>query len=458
MNRFHLSFGWLVLLLGTLHAQSPSPAPPANAAEPTPPGLHFTLTDAEAFALKNHPAIRAASFTAESVSQQIREARANLFPQVYGEANAVFAPSNTRLAALGGLNNPSIYSRQSDGLVINQLITDFGKTFDLVQAAKSSSLAARARVRTIQNLVLIQVDTAYFGVLKADALLRVAEITVSARQLVYDRVDALMKHQLKSSLDLSFAQVDLDQAKLDRVEAVNNINQAENQLSTAMGFPDPQRFVLTTPPLNLQIPSSDENLRQLAVENRPEIAALRDDAFAAIQTANAARKAQYPTVSAIADGGLNPKYNPKGLSQHYWAAGLTVEVPIANGGRLDARVQEALLQADAAQQRELDTENTITRDVRQVFLNLETDKARLSIVQDLLKSASDAQRLANTRYTLGTSSIIELSQAQLNYTQALVQDSTAQLTLQLDQELSNLTTGTKVPPTDSAPQAKTTAP
>ena len=74
--------------------------------ETQPAGLHFTLPEAEAYALQNHPQIASARLTADAVRQQIREARSAFFPQVYGEATSVYAPydektgESTRASAL----------------------------------------------------------------------------------------------------------------------------------------------------------------------------------------------------------------------------------------------------------------------------------------------------------------------------------------------------------------------
>ena len=143
-------------------------------AQPPAEGLKLTLKEAEADALKNHPQILTAKLTAEAVQQQIREARSGFFPQIYGEVDAVYAPEGTRLAALNGLNNPSIYSRQSDGVMINQLITDFGRTFDLTQSARSSADAASDRLNAVKAMIVLTVDRTYFDLRKAQAVLEVS--------------------------------------------------------------------------------------------------------------------------------------------------------------------------------------------------------------------------------------------------------------------------------------------
>ena len=62
--------------------------------------------------------------------------------------------------------------------------------------------------------MLLAVNRAYFGVLRAEAVLKVAEETVKARQILTDQVTTLEKNKLKSMLDVSFAEVDLAQAQV----------------------------------------------------------------------------------------------------------------------------------------------------------------------------------------------------------------------------------------------------
>jgi outer membrane protein len=91
-----------------------------------------------------------------------------------------------------------------------------------------------------------------------------------------------------------------------------------------------------------------------------------------------------------------------------------------NGFLYTARSREASLKAQAAHDRLLDLRNRIARDVRTGWLNANTAYARLSVTQQLLDQSNLALDLAQTRYRLGLSSIVELSQAQLQQTQAQI--------------------------------------
>jgi outer membrane protein len=406
-------------------------------------GLKFTLAEAEAYALQNHPQIASAQLTADAVRQQIREARSAFFPQVYAESDSVYAPPDTRLAALNGLNNPTIYSRQSDGVVVNQLITDFGHTYDLTEAAKFRASAAKDRADVARAVVVLTVDQAYFDLLRAQAIQRVAEETVKTRQTAFDQVSVLVKNQLKSTLDASFDQVALSQARLLLIQSKSGVQEAEAALSTALGFADAQTFVLTEVPLNLDLPSSDGPLVQAALDQRPELSALRHDAEAAHRLVEAQQSAEYPKITASAAGGLNPVADEKQLDHNYYAAGINVEIPLATGGNLDAEKEEARLLQQAAEANVIDAQNTIARDVRVAWLNLSTAKERLGVTADLVKNAAEAQKLADARYRLGTSSIVEFNEAELNYTEAELEDANARYDFQIDCSLLDFALGAR---------------
>lgn len=438
----------LAVVPASMPAWAEGPVAAKNAPETKePPGLKFTLAQAEAYALHNHPQIASAQLTADAVRQQIREARSAFFPQLYAESTSVYAPYNdnsaTRMSALGGLNNPSVFARQSDGLVLNQLLTDFGRTYDLTESAKFRANAAGSRVEVAKAVILLAVDRAYFDLLRAQAILRVAQEAVKTRQTAFDQVAVLVKNQLKSTLDESFDQVALSQSKLLLIEAKSGVRQAEAVLSTALGFPDAQHFDLAEEPLHLDFPDKVDPLIQTAWSQHPALTALKSDAEAARRLAQAQQSAQYPKISATAVTGVNPVGDYKLLNHDYYAAGVNVEIPLLTGGNLDARTQEARLLQKAAEANVVDAQNTISRDIRVAWLTLMTAKERISVTAELIQNADQARKLAETRYRLGTSSIVEFNEAELNYTQAQLDDARARYGFQIDRALLDFATGTK---------------
>jgi len=278
---------------------------------------------------------------------------------------------------------------------------------------------------------MLLVDNAYFQAQQAQALLRVADETVMDRQLLADQVGAMAKNKLRSELDVSFALVALDEAKLLRLQAQNQVDSSFAELSNALGYHEPHRFALKPIP---QFALPTENLAQYissALATRPEALALRHEHQAARQTAAAERAAHFPKVSLIGAAGRGTAGDPRTLDD-YAAAGINVEVPIFTGFRLTARDQEAALETQAAEQTLIETENLIAKDVEVALLNTTNAADKIKVTENLLANANEAYDLAQAKYKIGLTSIVELSQAQLFKLQAQINHTTATYEYQID--------------------------
>ena len=415
---------WLLLVAGAWAARAlsqtlPPPAPAASAAVP------LTLAEAHAIALQNHPQIAAASYQAQAQQQVYLQARSGLLPQITAYGDAVHADSdNTRLMA-GGVNNPSVFSRTAIGANLTQLITDFGHTTNLAASARLQASAAEQSSLTTRERVLLQVDLAYFGALQAHGIESVARQTFDTRQLLLDRVSVLAENKLKSDLDVSFARVALEQARLLVQRAQNDVDSSLAALSTVLGYREQRNFTLADE-TSVPVPASAEvqPLIDQALHDRPELAGLRDQRDAAQRLALSFRDARLPTISALVAAGNSPSHDAR-LPANYGAGGIQVSVPVFAGGLYEARQHEAELRARAAAESLRTVEDDISRDVRVAWLNLNNARERLRTNQQLARYAADAYQLADARYRVGSSSIVELSQAQLELTTAQIDTTTA---------------------------------
>jgi len=152
----------------------------------------------------------------------------------------------------------------------------------------------------------------------------VAQETVRQRQLVADQVTELAKSKLKSGLDVSFANVNLEQAKLLLVSAQNDVGAAFAQLSAAMGLQDSRTYSLVEEPMPDAPPADEPSLLVQAMQNRPELASLRYESDSAHHFAKAERDLWFPTISLAGGAGLVPFYQQP-LTDRYAAAGLNVK-------------------------------------------------------------------------------------------------------------------------------------
>ena len=158
-----------------------------------------------------------------------------------------------------------------------------------------------------------------------------------------------------------------------------------------------------------------------AQAQRPDLQALRLNAAADQKFASAQQLQHLPTISALAIGGVTP-VAPDGIFVPNWyaAGGVNLTLPLFTGFRIDAQTQEARLRQKAAEKQAQDLSDTIARDVRIAILNAQTAFRRIAVADQFRQQTAQALALAQTRYKLGLSSIVELSQAQLQSTQAAV--------------------------------------
>jgi outer membrane protein len=400
---------------------------------------HLTLAQAQQLAIQNNPQFTAARYNAAAAYQTAPQYKAAYQPTVFGSLTGVGADNGSRLAA-GGLNNPIVYSRVGSGLSVGQMITDFGRTSNLVAMAKLQASAQDQVTETTRADILLDVSRAYFAILRAQAVLKVATQTVAARQTVSDQITALAENKLKSSLDVSFANVNLAEAKLLLVQAQSDLKAAEADLATAIGLPNESTFVLDEEPIPAPMPDRVDDLIRGAIQNRPELKSLRLQQSAAERFTKAEHALYYPYVGVIGSAGFVPTGYTT-IPSRYGAIGMNVTIPIFSGGLFKARQTEAEFKAKAATENANDLQNRVIRDVRVAWLTAKTAFDRMGLTRQLLEQAKISLDLAQTRYDLGLGNIVELSTAQLNVTSAQIADASALYEFQTQRILVDYQTG-----------------
>jgi outer membrane protein len=338
--------------------------------------------------------------------------------------SAIGTDGGSRLSA-GYLTDGRMYSRVAGGVEASQLITDFGRTWNLLSSSKFRAEAADQNAIATKQQIILAVDQEFYSALETKALLSVAQDTVNARQLFADQIQALTNSKLKSDVDLAFAKVDLARAKLLLLDAQDNYQAALSNLSAVLGYPDRQDFDPVEPPAFTNPPATDVGpLIQQALDLRPEVRSLRDEVLSAEKFSRSEHDLWWPTVTALGAVGAAPIRDPN-ITSWYGAAGVNVSVPVFNGFLFNARAKSADLATQTQQKKLQDLQDNVARDVRNGWLETQNAYERLSVTQQLKEQANLALELAQARYKLGLGTIVEFSQAELQKTDADIQDADA---------------------------------
>jgi outer membrane protein len=384
----------------------------------------LTLAQAEERALRRDPRIASSSLLAQAGSKVVTEARAAYFPTMYGSLTATAADHATVLAA-GALQTSSLSSRTAAGLSLLELVTDFGRTSNLVQAARLRAAAETQTVADTRARVLLEVREAYYQGLATEEVRKVAQAALDNRRLTLRQVNALAGSQLKSTLDVTVVEVLVSEAELSVFQAESNVQEARAQLAAAMGDEQELTSTLVDGPLPPPLDASADQFIAQALHNRPDLQALQLDQNAFHQFAEAEKKLSYPSINLIGAAGKIPEYDSTIHRDDYAAAGVNINIPIFNGRLFTARHAEAELRSQAADKDVEEMRVRIIRDTRAAWFEANNAFRRLDVTERLVQQANQELHLSQARYDNGLGSIVELNQAQLSQMSAEIEAASA---------------------------------
>jgi outer membrane protein len=369
----------------------------------------------------------AAQQRSQAAAARVRQARSAYFPTAAFNATGVrVADPGTSIAA-GTIQTSAVSDRFSYGGQLTQLVTDFGRTSALVGSSRSSAQAQDDLATLTHAQVRLNVREAYYQVLGAEAVLRAAQAAQANRHLIAKQLNALAQSELKSTVDVNFAEVLASEADLSVVRARSVVAQQRARLATAMGSTRTITAPLAEPISPDALPADPDDLQVGAQNQRADLSAAKAQQHAAQQFAAAEKRLSYPTLDIGAAAGEIP-YRDKTLQDSYAAAGFNLSIPILNGGLFAARRAEAESEANARAHDVQELHLEVTEQVRNSWQRANEAFQSLAVTARLVAQSKEALRLAQARYDAGLGSIVELNEAQVNETSAEISAADANYT------------------------------
>lgn len=373
----------------------------------------LSIEDARQRALAIHPKIAAARLRELASKESFKVIRGNRFPVLTGNAVLVGADGdNERIAAGSGINNPIIYNRGAFGINLAWQLMDFGRTSHSLEAARLSSLASGQAVAETKANVALWSDSAFLDSVRAGSIKLALDKAVEARKTMVDQIRAMVTNGLRSELDLGLAESSLAETVFLRSKAANDEMTMRLRLSTLLGLPDGFDGLLIAPTFPNTALGDISAWTKLALSSRPELRRLRFELETTKNLVKASKSEFFPVLNASAAVGSVPERHPR-LEPDYLAGGLILNIPIFNGFRTEARVQESTLLSQAAAVTLNAEEDRILREVRIAALELSNASERFRLAQSNRDTVSKTVRLAELRLLSGSVSVAEISQAYL---------------------------------------------
>lgn len=426
-----------------MQAPAPSPQTPARAssdgqAQATTgtsqqnnaeagPMQKLTRSQAEQMAIRNNPQVTVARLLALAQHQVYRETRSAELPTGNAAVTAVEAEEASRISA-GSLTASRLFEHAGVGGGFSQLLTDFGRTRNLVASSALREKAQKANAIATQYDIQLATDQAFYSALEAQQTLKVAQQNIVARQTLQSQVNQMTINKLKSTLDLSFADVNLSQAKLLALDAQNNADSTMAGLDAVLGLDHQVNFDLIDDGSGIQQPPpAVDQLIEQSLQQRPDLQAAVYSQEAAAKFSHAQHDQLLPSIGASGTAGSVPIRPAQYYVTNWWGAiGVNINIPIFNGFLYTSQAKEASIRAQAAAEQTRDLRDRIVRDVRTAWLAANTAYQRVGVTAELLKQSDLGLKLAQTRYQMGLSSIVELSQAEYQQTDAAIGNANAE--------------------------------
>jgi outer membrane protein TolC len=410
-------------------AVSPSPATPwvapAKAIEPEPvlspltktaiPAdladriQKLTLADVVDLALRNNPATRASWAQARAAADVLGSVRGDYFP----ELNASVTASRTKSPATAGRTG-GLRSEYGPSLNLNYLLLDFGGRSGSIEAARQNLFAADlTHNATIQNVVL-DAESAFFSYASTLALLSAERSAIAEGEANLKSAEQRNKVGLATIADVLQARTALSQEQLNLETIQGNLQAARGSLASALGIPANLPFDLEPLPPSIPVGAIAQSVDSVindALRNRPDLAAARSQAAAAVARVRVARSAELPSLSMGSNVGRTYSRPPL-FSGPSYGINFGISIPVFNGFSRAYDVGAARAQADAVAALADQTRQNVINQVFVSYYALQTAQQRVVTADDLLVSAQQSAQVAAGRYREGVGSITDLLTAQ----------------------------------------------
>ncbi len=432
----YASVVWVLVIvhLDISLAQPNSPPNPNGPATTRPmstaDGSILKLDEAIRIGIAQHPLIersRASSMIARALTKQTQ---GELYPWL--EASVAESSGSLRIVTSdgkivhdrgghgfdpGGALAKHNQNMLTGGLILNQLITDFGYTAHRILANEANEAASQKEILTNKAFVILAVQKAYLDCLLQQNLVDIAAETIKRRKAVRDQVQALYKNQLKSKVDLDLILVEVSNAELVLIRAQNDLKQAFASLNNAMGIQGVNHYELEKIPIKITPATAPESLVEVGLKDRPELLGSQDRLVATDELLKAAHALNFGSLSAVGTIGATKYWDVHDSGIHdnqvapLWGAGATAKFPLFTGFRIQNQIKEAGHHKGEAEQELQNLANEVVLQIVRAYLTQTTNAEQITLERERVVFAKEALTLAQDRYRLGLSPIIEVVRA-----------------------------------------------
>jgi TolC family type I secretion outer membrane protein len=394
----------------------------------------LTLDRAVEIALKYHPSIVQSNQNYIIADKQFSDAFAGYLPSVSASGSYSRATSNS---TAGEEKNDSSKS-YSGSASISQLVYDFGKTPASIRQSYENKVSAESSFKSARNNVTYNTYKAYHDLLKQQALLNISEETEKQYKIYLEETKSLVEVGKRIKYDITKAEVNLGNAQITLVSAINGVMTARAVLNNALGLAEEPGYLVEEPRMREITQTNIASLFALAKENQPDLAGSRSGVKAASAYIDQAIADLFPSLS------LSGSYTKSGDEFPLvwnWSLRSLLSITLFSGGEKINQINKATASLRIARAKLAQAEQSVYLELSRAISQLEESRQRYAIADLVVRQAEENRTLAEERYKLGKASSIELTDALVSLSDARVKLIQAKFDYQTAVALINKETG-----------------
>lgn len=397
---------------------------------------NMTLTDAVQIALNKNTQLQKAAESIRSYESNARAAFGAILPTLSGSAgwNWNRTEDEGGEVNVGGsiitLPAKTTESRVfSAGLNSNWNLFDGLSSYANIARSKNNLMSAKYSVERAKQDIMYQTVSYYFDVLNAEKLLKVKEEDLKWNQKNYEIIYERNKLGAVTLADVYAQQVKLGNAELELIKAKNNLETIKSGMLYFLGldvltdytFEDPNYKSNDIDPStdDFTIDSDLSGLINTALKNRADYKSYQFNLASADESITMAKAGHLPSLRNYASFGLRSNRLQDIADTKTYQFGLSLDVPIFSGWSVDNRIQLAEVDAKTKKLELEDLEREIKKDLQKNYLDLTASEKRVDVSKKNVTAAEENRKIEEEKYSLGSTTLLNVLIANSEYTNAL---------------------------------------
>ena len=390
---------------------------------------NYSLEKAVEIALQNKETLKASALDLRSSKQDIKSSYSGILPSLRASTSMTesrFPEQTVGFNQSSGeiLSDVSSITSASSNISINQNIYDGGVWWNNIRLAKNNYKISEQFNRQIKTNIIRNVHFAYFNYLKAMQLLGVARSNLMSSQQQLALVEQKFDLGSAKKTDLLKAKVRFGQARVDLISNDASLKSAYRNLKNAMGLINTNdEFSISDVERPLEIIPEFATGFELIQKFNPSIKAKQYQIVAAKIGTKIAKGSRMPNISISASAFGTAESISDAVSNSYGDnqrtnTSLSISLPLYSGNTISTRIQKAKLTVNIQESEYLTQLEDLSVQLKDLIDQLQNFSEIIPINETVLESAEEDLKLSQVRYSQGSTTILEVLNAQVSVVQA----------------------------------------